>query len=104
MLFSHSTPDSNLHLTLMGEPILRVHEKGSERSFKLVGVQLDECLNWKHHVNHVNRKVAGAMSLIRKAKHFLPTYIRLPTIIQSYSTLPPQLLQQHLGRSVSFYP
>jgi hypothetical protein len=45
MLFSHSTPNSNLHLTLMGEPILRVHEKGSERSFKLVSVQLDECQN-----------------------------------------------------------
>jgi hypothetical protein len=77
MLFSHSTPDSKLHLTLMGEPILRVHEKGTERSFKLVGVQLDECLNWKHHVNHVKRKVAGAMSLISRAKHFLPTSIRL---------------------------
>jgi hypothetical protein len=46
MLFSHSIPDSNLHLILMGEPILRVHEK-------------------------------GAMSLIRRAKHFLPTSIIL---------------------------
>jgi hypothetical protein len=72
MLFSHSKPDSNL-----GEPVLRVHEKGSERSFKLVGVQLDEWLNWKHHVNHVKRKVAGAMSIISTAKHFLPTSIRL---------------------------
>jgi ribonuclease P/MRP protein subunit RPP40 len=77
MLFSHSTPDSNLHITLMGEPILRVHEKGSECSFKLVGVQLDECLNWKHHINHVKRKVAVAISLISRAKHFLPTSIRL---------------------------
>ena len=76
MLFSHAIPDK-LDLILMGQPILRIHEKGPERSFKLVGIKLDENLNWKHHVNHVKQKLAGAMSLICRSKHFLPNAIKI---------------------------
>jgi hypothetical protein len=35
MLYSSTQPGSNT-ITLMGQPIKRVHEKGDERSFKLV--------------------------------------------------------------------
>jgi hypothetical protein len=73
MLFSHCK--TNLTLWLMGHNILRIQESGPERSFKLVGVHLEEHMNWKHHITHVKQKMAGAMSLVCRAKHFLPRNI-----------------------------
>jgi hypothetical protein len=32
-------------------------------------------MNWNHHVTHVKQKMAGAMSLVCRAKHFLPRKI-----------------------------
>jgi ribonuclease P/MRP protein subunit RPP40 len=75
MLFSYCK--TNLTLQLMGHNILRIQESGPEKSFKLVGVHLDEQMNWKHHVTHVKQKMAGAMSLVCRAKHFLPRKIRI---------------------------
>jgi hypothetical protein len=59
----------------MGQDILRIQETGPEKSFKLVGVHWDEQLNWKHHINNVKCKMAGAMSLVCRAKHFLQKYM-----------------------------
>jgi hypothetical protein len=56
-------PGSNT-ITLMGPPITRVHEKGDERSFKLVGVHLDKGMTWKHHISKLKSKIASAMALI----------------------------------------
>lgn len=64
-------------LMLMGQPIQRVHEQGDEKSFKLVGVHLDEGMTWKHHINKVKSKIAGAMALISRSKHYLPREIRV---------------------------
>jgi hypothetical protein len=55
----------------------KIQESGPEKSFKLVGVHIYEQMNWKHHVTHVKQKMAGAMSLICRAKHFLSRKIRI---------------------------
>jgi hypothetical protein len=75
MLFS--TMNTTKSLYLMGLPIERIHEKGATSSFKLVGVHLDERLSWKQHINHVKVKVARAMSLICRAKHYLPKAVKV---------------------------
>jgi hypothetical protein len=49
----------------MGQPIQRVSEADNEKSFKLVGINLDEGLTWKHHISKVKVKIAWAMSLLR---------------------------------------
>jgi hypothetical protein len=46
MLFSHSDPGDR-ELNLLGQKIIRVHEKEKEQHFKLVGILLDEKLTWK---------------------------------------------------------
>jgi hypothetical protein len=46
MLFSHSDPGDR-ELNLVGQKIIRVHEKGNKQYFKLVGFLLDEKLTWK---------------------------------------------------------
>ena len=37
--------------------IQRVWEKGKEKSFKLVGIQIDEQLKWIHHISYISRKI-----------------------------------------------
>jgi hypothetical protein len=55
----------------MGQPIKRVHEKGDERSFKLIGIHQDKGIIWKHHISKVKSKIASAMALISLSKHYL---------------------------------
>ena len=44
-------------LALMQQPIKRANEcSPDERSFKLVGIHLDDFLSWKYHVDHVRKK------------------------------------------------
>jgi hypothetical protein len=56
----------------MGQPIQRVSEADNEKSFKLVGINLDEGLTWKHHIRKVKVKIARAISLLKRSKHYLP--------------------------------
>jgi hypothetical protein len=54
-----SIPDT-LQLCMLGHQILRVCEHGPEKTFKLVGVHIDEKLTFKHHITTVQKKIAEA--------------------------------------------
>jgi hypothetical protein len=43
------------------EPIQKISEKGKEKSFKLVGIHLDENLKWTHHINAVSKKLSSSL-------------------------------------------
>ena len=45
---------------LDNEVIERIGKNCPAESFKFVGINLDESLSWRHHVNHVRNKIAGA--------------------------------------------
>ena len=42
---------------LNGHQLERIHEQGTTKSFKFLGVHLDENLSWKHHINNINTKI-----------------------------------------------
>ena len=74
-------------LYLMNEQIIRVHEQGQETSFKLVGVKIDDQLNWHHHVEHIRQKVNTALGMLRRSKRVLPPAIKkmiYNSLIQSH--------------------
>jgi hypothetical protein len=57
-------------------PLTRVYDNNpilSDRSYKLLGVYLDEYLNLTHHVSHLCNKLSRALFQIKKAKFFLPS-------------------------------
>ena len=66
-----------LSLSLCGDKIEQIHDAGKEKSFKLVGVHLDENLTWKHHIGHIRTKVLKSMIMIIKAKHTIPRPIKI---------------------------
>ena len=85
MLFSKLKNVPKLYL--MNEQIIRVHEQGHEKSFKLVGVKIDDSLNWHHHIDFVRQKVNAALGMMRRSKRVIPTAIKkmiYNSLIQSH--------------------
>jgi hypothetical protein len=76
MLFSHSDPGDR-ELNSLGQKIIRVHEKGNEQYFKLVGILLDEKLTWKYHIDKVKTKIAQSTALICRSKRYLPKAVKI---------------------------
>ena len=64
-------------LKLCGSEIERVWEQGNEKSFKLVGVHMDENLSWKYHIQHVKKKIMQSIVMISRSKRTIPTPIKL---------------------------
>ena len=82
-----SSENTSLSLTLQGKEIERVHENGTEKSFKLVGVHLDENLTFKYHIKHVHKKLIAMTSLIRRSKKSIPPRIKkmlFHSLVQSH--------------------
>ena len=54
--------------------IERVWSKGNKKSFKLVGIMVDEKLKWDEHINYINRKIGCANYMLAKASKTLGTH------------------------------
>ena len=92
MIFSNKknsriAKESKHELFLQNSSIMRVHEAGTEKSFKLVGVHIDENLSFKYHIKHVHKKIIGMTSLISRSKSILPSKIKkilFHSLVQSH--------------------
>ena len=78
MLFTtpKESKESDHKLFLQGKEVQRVHDKGAETSFKLVGVHLDEGLTFKTHIQHVHKKIIGMTAIIKRSRKLLTSRIR----------------------------
>jgi hypothetical protein len=52
-------------------PLERVHNAGSETSFKLLGVYFDEYLSFDSHIEHLCKKVSKTLFSLNKIKNFV---------------------------------
>jgi hypothetical protein len=52
-------------------PILRVHEHGVEKSFKLLGVHFDEYLSFDAHISSVCAKISKSLYCLNRIKNFV---------------------------------
>jgi hypothetical protein len=78
MIFGAKNSELNdLDIYLCGQKVTRIHENGKEKSFKLVGVHLNENLTWIHHINHIKKKVLQSFAAIITSKKLLPTKIKI---------------------------
>ena len=59
------------------EVVERIGSQCKTKSFKLVGVLLDDKLNWSHQVDLVKKKLASCSYALRGLKSLLPTNIKL---------------------------
>lgn len=66
MIFNHKTEEIDL-IRINNTPIKRVWTKGSETSFKLVGIHIDENLKWINHITAIAKKIASSTYGLHKA-------------------------------------
>jgi hypothetical protein len=66
MIFNSKTERDDI-VKIDGKPIERVWSKGKEKSFKLVGIHLDEKLNWAEHIQVIAKKITIATYGLHKA-------------------------------------
>jgi hypothetical protein len=60
MIFNNKTV-THKDVLIGNQSITKISEKGKEKSFKLVGIHLDENLKWTHHINAVAKKMSSAL-------------------------------------------
>ena len=56
MIFNCKTAETKL-VKIGSEYIERVGDTSKEKSFKLVGIQVDEKLKWVEHINYIAKKI-----------------------------------------------
>lgn len=77
----------NEDIILNGEVVEQISHAQNEKSFKFLGIHIDETLSWKHHINKVCKKISSSNYIINKVKHFLPKSILhnlYATLVQSH--------------------
>ena len=65
-----SSLSSNLVININSDFIENVHVQ------KLLGIDIDENLNWNEHVNRICKIISSKISLLYKLKVYLPTHVR----------------------------
>ena len=79
-------------------PLIRIHNENVDqgnRTYKLLGLYLDEHLSFVHHCEHIRAKIAQSNFIINRAKHFLPN--------KSLTTLYYALIHPHLLYCLPLY-
>ena len=64
-------------LFLGGQPIDRVGEKCKDKSHKILGVLIDEGLNYKYHIDSIYKKIQTVLAIIMRSKFILPLKIKM---------------------------
>ena len=69
----HSVDTAGLKLMINDVALSQISNQSTEQSTKFLGIHVDECLSWSHHLKYINNKISRALFLIKQAKYFLPT-------------------------------
>ena len=70
---NHICHYDNLSIMINGTKLSQIGNQFDEQSTTFLGVYIDESLSWKHHINHINKKISRALFCIKQVKNFLPT-------------------------------
>jgi hypothetical protein len=76
-------------------PIERIHNEGTSRNFKLLGVLFDEFLSFDDHISHLCAKVSKSLFCINRIKNFVSQ--------ETKKTLYSAMIHSHLVYCMSIY-
>ncbi len=79
----------NLNIVLNNQLVDEISHNGPEKSFKFLGLHIDETLSWKFHVQKVCSKVSRSNYIINKVKNIIPR--------SSLHTLYSSIVQSHIN-------
>ena len=72
-LSSMQPVNNNFRIFINGEEVERISNENETKSFKFVGVHLDEFLNWNEHTKMVKNKVSSSLYALNQIKNVLPS-------------------------------
>ena len=75
--------------------IERIHNQGMTKSFKLLGVLLDEYLTFDSHIDMLSSKISKSLYIINRVKNLLPKKVLLSLYFA--------LVHSHLSYCISIY-
>ena len=85
----------NMNIQIEGQRIIKIGKQEEKKSFKFLGLQLDEHLTWKPHIDMVCSKIAQANYMINRTKNILP-HNALKTLYHS-------LIQSHINYGIEIW-
>jgi len=62
----------NKYIHINNQPLDRIGITTNTKSFKFLGLHLDETLTWKFHINHLRKKLSYSNYIMNKVKNVLP--------------------------------
>jgi hypothetical protein len=68
----HQCSTAGLHVMINNTTLSQVGKEYDEQSTKFLGVHIDECLSWKYHLQHVNKKISRSLWIMKQVKNILP--------------------------------
>ena len=68
---------TGLSISIGSEILERIGNDCAVKSYKFVGLHIDDTLSWDQHISHVHKKLSSANYIINRAKNILPQNIRL---------------------------
>jgi len=75
MIFRPSNRATNMlrsDIMINNEKIDQIGNNCNDKSFKFLGVHLDENLTWNCHISHIHNKISQSLFVINRVKNFLP--------------------------------
>ena len=66
----------NLSIKIGNEEVERIGQDCQMKSFKFVGIMIDEFLSWDYHINHVANKISSSIFALKQVKNILPMKIK----------------------------
>ena len=75
--FKFSQINSDFTVKVNNTPLERVIKH------KPLGVQIDESLNWRPHINSISEKISAGLAILQRVSHFIP----FDTKVDMYNTL-----------------
>ena len=72
ILFSPRTLNTNERLLLNNIPIIRVGQNENEKTTKFLGLNIDENLTWKRHIEILKSNISRTLFAINRSKNCLP--------------------------------
>ena len=71
------SPPLPLPVRINGVPIERIGKRFTTKAFKLVGVMIDDFINWEMQTKHVRNKLAKTNHALARLKRLLPEMVKL---------------------------
>jgi hypothetical protein len=67
----------SLDIYLKGIKLKQIANHSEERSFKFLGVHIDELLNWSYHISHVASKLNKIYFALTRIKNYFPLKLKI---------------------------